>query len=604
MIRPFSAQIAHLAWRHGLSGDEAVLLAAGLGLASSIGVTFQQAGSTRGLLAEVAGSLRPRDDADGLASAREWLRHPSAPYELFDSLDGSVEALLESTAGPMDWDAELDALLEAASYRGPVIGMPVAIAAAMLDVLALPAAGNCACTFGPTATIAWALSERRHVKFYAGDPDTARLFSMFAAASGRDLLVDRRNPLDGSFAPVQSEVASRDRPPLEEVDHLISVSPFGQRVRNIDETVVSIEALQVQRLRRFARKTFLTIVPDGFLFRDSRSEADVRRDLVETAAVEVESLPAGVFGRSQGISTSLVRVRESKGGKPVRFLDGRNMRSQTTGKIQERLLIQHLQDWPQMRDHEDRSAMVPTDTIAANNFVLMPDRYVRPKALQTIQDAVAELPQVALTDVATIERGKAPRPTHEAEGEPALVCLELAPGDIQGGFVGKPRRTVAFSADEAQRARNVGVRPGDILVSIKGNVGICGMVPEAAPSPEDEEPWIISQSLAIIRYRPNPHIPSPEILNAVLTAPWVRRGLERLAGGSTVRTLSMNDLRKMEIPVLPAAQLAAVGKVLDQVTQEREEVAERLASIGSYQRRIWAKLWGMNPDKQDHSLYA
>lgn len=603
MKESLSARIAQIAWRHGFSGAEVALFAGGLNLARSMGLSLSQSPSLRGLLADVGDRLEPLSEWDALTAAADWLRHPSMPEAMLARLEESVEAVLDVAADIPDWNDELGAVIEAVGYRGLFLSMPLPTARAFLNVLDLPASGDCVCAFGASASLAWSLSETRPVRLYAGEPDVARLFAMFAAAAGRDLVVDRRNPLDGSFLPTLSDTELRDRSPMTEADYIVSIPPFGLRIRDIDGGLVPVEALQVDRLRRFARREFLTVVPEGFLFRDGRRETQIRRELVETCKVEVDSLPAGVFGRASGVLSALLRISAGHEGS-VRFVDGRTMPAQSSGKVQERLLLQHLASWPEVRNDEERSASPSIDTLAENNFVLVPERYVRPTALQTIQEAAAELPHVALTDVAMIERSKAPRPLHDAEEQPALVCREIAPSDINEGIVAEPRRTVNFSEDEAKRARSVAVSAGDIVVSIKGNVGIVGIVPVSAPDADSDEPWIISQSLAIVRYRTNSHVPSAEMLNAILTAPWVRHSLERLAAGSTVRSLSMGDLRQLQIPLLTAREFEAVGKVLGMVAETREEIRALVEKVASSQRRIWTKLWGMNPDEQDDALYA
>jgi hypothetical protein len=599
----FSARFAQLAWRHGVSGSEVALLAGGLNLARSFKLSCSSSGSLQRLLSEVADRLHTGAEWDGRGAAADWLRHPSIPGPVLDRLAAGVDALLDSAPDKVNWDNELGAVLESVGHRGEVLGLPLAIAIALQTVLAIPESGVCACLFGPTATIAWTLSETRPVRLYVGEPDVARLFSMFAVGAGRRLIVDRRNPLEGSFMPSLSDMGVRDRSPVVEVDYILSVPPFGLRVRDTDGSPVSIEAIQLDRLRRFARREFVTIIPDGFLFREGRREVQIRRELIESGTIEVDSLPPGIFGRVSGVSTAVLRVVPEESGQ-VRFVDGRTMRAQSSGKVQQRLLLQHLASWPEIRSDKELIASVPVKTVAENNFVLMPDRYVRPAALQAVHDAAAELRHVQLSEVAAIERTKAPRPLHDAEEEPWLVCREIAPSDIHHGVVGEPRRTVNFAENEAQRAKSLVVRDGDILVSIKGNVGIVGIVPDSAPQADADEPWIISQSLAIIRYRSNPHIPSPEVLNAILTAPWVRQGLERLAGGSTVRTLSMGDLRQFEVPLLEPREFEAVGKVLNLVAEKREEIRARIASIDSHQRRIWNKLWGMNPDQRHDMPHA
>jgi restriction endonuclease S subunit len=135
------------------------------------------------------------------------------------------------------------------------------------------------------------------------------------------------------------------------------------------------------------------------------------------------------------------------------------------------------------------------------------------------------------------------------------------------------------------------------LVSIKGNVGIVGIVGvEADAARIAKEPWIVSQSLAIVRLYDPVHFSSPHLLNAFLTAPWVREKLESMSGGSTVRTLPISALRGLIVPVPSADESAQAQQALDRIDMLREKIAEILQDKASQQDALWHQLWHIDPE--------
>lgn len=594
----FASRLCDAFRQTGLAPHDTAPLAAACLLASQYAV--DPVDGLGKIFAAVARELPHASHHDGITRARDWLENPTIPGVIEKSISTwSLPLIGEAAASVIDWDAEANALLDVLSARGSA-SMDMAVADALTKLMPLKSDGSCTCAFGASAAIAWSLSRHRPVTWVVSEPDLVTLFSLLAAAAKRPLTIDRRNPLDGTFGPVQGEhIRTQRSSPIGTVDYIITAPPIGMRLLGSDKGTM-LEGRQVALLSPLAKRAFITLLPDGTLFREGRADVSLRQTLVETRSVAVTSLPSGIWGRWSGVSTSLVTITPEL-TDTARFIDGRTMATQSVGRVQSRLLAQHLSELGKRGENAPRWVQVPVGEIAAQNFILTPDRYLRSNEDDAIAAALAQGETILLDEVAVIERSKAPRPLLDDAEPAALTCREIAPADIQDGAVRLPKRVVRFSEAESKRARNVGVAPGDILVSIKGNVGVVGRVPNLDVIASDvfDEPWIVSQSLAIVRWQPNAAIPSPDILALLMTAPWVRTQLERLSGGTAINTLPISALRGLELPVPDPEQCAAATREAQMIADLEERAARLREEISASRHTLWQKLWQLEPESQE-----
>lgn len=599
MQRSFLSQALNTLWRHGLSSEDAMLVAVSiLTLAHELPRT--KTWPSENALRVMADLLKPEGPNDALHQAREWLRDPGLDDATVASAVNAILPLLPRPGEEADWDAEVAALFASAGRRG--LGfMPSVIADALCDALTLPVEGRCSCAFVSAAPIAWSISRTRPVTLYAGE--NLLSLAILAQAAKRELHIVWRNPLDGTRMPTTGEFLTPDRSsPVEEADYIISAPPFGLRLHDPSVKGRLVEGLQIDRLAPLARKAFITLLPDGLLFREASADVELRRYLVEAYAITVMSLPTGVWGRAAGVLTSLLIARSHRDPE-ARVIDGRTMELQSVARVQDQLLAQHLEQWRDLvGESTNQGEIVTPARLEESYFVLLPDRYIRTDRQEALSSALLELQTVKLEDVASIERSKAPQSLRDVAATPELMAHEVSPSDIVDGVVQRPKRRVGFSGDERKRIEGVTIKPGDILVSIKGSVGVVGQVPLDAKLDELlDEPWIVSQSLAIIRWRPNSAILSASILGAILTAPWVREELERLSGGSVIKTLPMSAVRALQIPVPLPEDMGELVENLDTINAMRADIEARITNLRNRRMAVWSRLWNiyLEPGEQD-----
>lgn len=575
-------------FRRGARNADAVMLA----VATVVGWNeHRQASSGRDLFGNLVAQLGAQHADDALAVASDWLTDPGLSSVDWDMIDDALRFLQRDARGPVDWNAEVATAL-APDHRQGSMALSAVLARSMGRVIDLPIQGTVGCLYAPSASVAWVLAEEREVSLFA-DQDVAIMMALLARAACRPLKVSRRNPLDGSYMPASYIHDTPGRqPPFDRFDHIFTAPLFGARISEGPSKGMPFEAYQLEHLAGRATKSFNTLIPDGVLFRETKFETELRRTLVEQYDVTVMSLPSGMYWPSMGLSTSLVKLEPAGDGR-VSVIDGRSMEKTSSGRVQEGLIVPHLEQFRGMRSKDpDRETIVSANKLADSNFALLPERYITSGNLAEVERALDHRQLVALGDLATIERNKAPTQLRGIVEGPPLTAMEIAPMDVADGRVRTPTRQHAFELSEASRVNGVTVRLDDILVSIKGNIGNVGIVgTDAVKAEQLDDPWVISQSLAIVRLQPNPYIQSPAVLNALLTAPWVREKLDSMAGGTTVRSLPISALRKLSIPVPTPEECAEAEAQLDEISTMREQVSIQQKNLADRQRHLWAQLW-------------
>jgi hypothetical protein len=177
-----------------------------------------------------------------------------------------------------------------------------------------------------------------------------------------------------------------------------------------------------------------------------------------------------------------------------------------------------------------------------------------------------------------IIRGCAFRPDERHESGDYLILSpsHLLPGGIEAGTTRRNRYAVASASERFEQCI---VQEGDILVGLISD-------PTVYVYKEDDPPAIAGSNVAIIRVPDNKYVAiylqTTAGLNLFLSQ------ADRKATGESIRRLLVHDLRKIRIPILPLADLNAVGDEeinaasVDQLEALKQELAlprQRLADL-------------------------
>jgi hypothetical protein len=542
-------------------------------------------------LGALAEQLKARDGHDGLALARDWLlefRVDPIDLEPLQKMYGAISREVDTDHVKSTLAVSQDVLevLFVARHFGMAKSMPATI----VEMLEADGEDRIGCAFPLSAGVALACAQKNEVVLFAGDPTISMVVALLSLATDAKLVTDRRDPLSGAYLGTRRTGVSN---PLEDLkfEHLVSIPPYGALYEmGPGLGRKGAESIQFDAFSGRWSKTLITIVSDGFLNRTSAADVAVRRLLLERYGIDLTSLPAAIWGRSSGLQTTLLRFSPNPAANVI-FVDGRSMGSQGRPSAPE--LARHVEELPWLHQQPERYAAAPIAAVAADQFNLSVDRYVKSALVQQMEAGLNSRPTVALGDITEIVRPQAARPLREGDDEDAFEAVEVTTSDIDEGALLTPGRLVRFAHRDAERVLKSAVRPGDVIVSVKGRVGLVGVVPDRAPTEPGALPWVISQSFAILRVKDEGAEIDSGVLGSLLSAPWAQEKLQALAGGSTVPMISMTDLRAFTLPMPDEEALDDARSGLQEIELWRQQIAVMKRGIEKKRKAVWASLWDM-----------
>ena len=409
------------------------------------------------------------------------------------------------------------------------------------------------CGFDLAAPIALELAKEHSVFLQLPSVSLARVAALLAIAGKYSLKVSCSNPMDLASTPkYSSQQISSPR------DYSVVLPPFGRRYLHEPAaggshwrslaTEESSYYIHLALNRSYKRR--LVLLPDGFLFRTTKNEQKHKRSLVVNDGLSsVISLPRGIIGGDRGVLSSLLVFDSSATGavEGIKFVDCRSKWSNKPKFESADGTQTRLRSWLSRinSSSDDRYlTTVKLDELDANDFNLLVDRYVIDPKVRQQRQLLARQETIPLDDIAELYRPQVIKSSPESRWptiDQIITIREVATGDIHDGIVGKPDKEIDLWAGDINQIERAILRPGDILISIKGKVGVAGVVPAEAPSGVFGA-WLPGQPFVIARLRRSAAIANPVVLARYLTSPNGQAQLWALAGGTTVSFIQMADL--------------------------------------------------------------
>jgi len=292
---------------------------------------------------------------------------------------------------------------------------------------------------------------------------------------------------------------------------------------------------------------------DGEMFRMVGIEPIIRRNLIDSGRLRaVMGIPAGLAFSNTSIRTNLVLLSDRSADEirdVVWFADLGHDAVAVRGR-RGRLEVREGVRWSDILTQSSITDAglardVPRAEIVANNFVLLTDRYLNTGPRDRIDQLLAKSEVVHLEDVAELIR-----PMSLSRDDVGDYTLrESAPSDIsERGFLNEPSRTVQVDRAKYVKGYNQQLRSGDLVLAVKGSVGVIGLVPEHVPGDGKSEIWTVGQSMMILRPKKRSGI-SPLALYEYLSNDTVQAFVRSLAGGAAIQSLSIKDIKNIPIPV-------------------------------------------------------
>ncbi len=174
------------------------------------------------------------------------------------------------------------------------------------------------------------------------------------------------------------------------------------------------------------------------------------------------------------------------------------------------------------------------------------------------------MPLGDLTD--KIRDGVHRRPNYVTSGVPFLTVRNLTATDS----ITLDGCRFISADDHRSLRRRTDPRPGDVLVSKDGTLGVARLVPEDFPE------FNIFVSIAQRRVRRD--LILPELVRAFFDSPFFGRQLGRLSAGSGLRHIHLSHFRRFVLPVPPLGEQRRIADrlaVLDRLVGREDEHLEQ-----------------------------
>ncbi len=308
----------------------------------------------------------------------------------------------------------------------------------------------------------------------------------------------------------------------------------------------------LQALKKDGRA--LSCMLGGRPLKGSRDSLHMRKRFVENGWVKaVITLPLGCIPSNPLAQPVLVSLSKVKGSS-VRFVDASDL------DIAASTCLEELRT--RLTEDSSRSTVVATSEIAAMEYSLSPDTYLRAQG----DDCVP------LGELVTISRGLmfSGRKLDSLVAEEGSDVAYLKIIDIDDGLIGEPS---TFLADSDEYKSSNFIEEGDVVVSKNGAPFKVAIYEGGF----EQKRLIANGNLYVLKLQESSGI-DPYYLAAYLSS---KAGMLALASSSTgtrIPTLSLTELKKLPIPMGKSkADQARVAKQYKQSLSDLRRAKEQLA---------------------------
>jgi type I restriction enzyme M protein len=375
------------------------------------------------------------------------------------------------------------------------------------------------------------------------------------------------------------------------------VLTFGLRVRDdggpdpygrFPVRMLHGEARQIAHLLAQSKGRVLAIVPEGFLFRAAGGERDYKEHLIRRGILAaVIRLPRGALAPFTQVQTAMLLL-ESEGRKSadVLFVDASDELGPKDGKRAhaDRDPVTKIAGIVDSRRPTAISVLADYDAIAAQDFNISVDRFVRSDEAQRVAEVIDSAEAVAaLNDIAEIIR---PQSFPSEGGERVATFAEVGLQDIEpDGQIRRPAKRTEIDEAIIGKILKQRLAPGDVLVSVRGRIGAVGMVQEAEPD-EEVAGWLASQAFVVVRLRETSPV-SQLTLYRYLASPLGQGLLQSLSTGTTVPMVSMGDMKRLRIMVPTVKEQRGIEAQYEKLRKLRDQIRKLEALTEDLNGAVW-----------------
>ncbi|RGI29681.1 N-6 DNA methylase [Melissococcus sp. OM08-11BH] len=374
----------------------------------------------------------------------------------------------------------------------------------------------------------------------------------------------------------------------EKVDRVITMHPFGAKyaVKHTEETnqkfVFGLPSKNqadwayisnaITSLKDSGGKA-VVLTTNGALFRGGMDEK-IRKSILGFDFLEaVISLPNNVFVPMTGISTAILVFNTNKSDQLknyVHFIKVDEKKLNITGRresgLTEEIVDEVIKAYKNKETIEQFSKIVPISEVGTDWSV---EQYITTQHY-TVDgvDYVVDFEQldqvntVCLEDIVTIDRGfNLTQKSESNHGEYNIIKIS----DITEEGIDYPN--LSYVNTSISGIENYVLKPNDLLLSIRGNIH------KVVKFDSDKQNIIFNSNLVRVRIK---HGYDPEWLLLYLKSPLAQILFTKYSKGTTVKQISMNDLKKMPVPVISIENQISLAASYNQKMNEVRRKMKKL----------------------------
>jgi|GEM_PF-4688853 len=349
-------------------------------------------------------------------------------------------------------------------------------------------------------------------------------------------------------------------------------------------------------LRRIAHRDIPAVVcvPAGLLFQGG-DPTRLRKELVDTSRLRtVIELPSNVFPGA-GIASAIVVLGPPRDtSREVTLIDVAPMLRggwHPDRWVRARQAIVAALDQTGVQDAElpPTVIVVTPGELKAADYILTSARHRSSPLLEWLN----ERRTVPLDSLVTITRPPAVSKTADDLSERTIDYTEavLADFDEADRLDTDGGRRHSTGTDDRERIDRMALRPNDILLASRSDVGMAALVPDTVGLRH-----IPGQTMVRLRLKEDVQGINAPVLLRYLRSPSVLAHLRARAGGSAVKALKADDIRNLPVPLFSESErktlsahddgIVEASKAVEEYRQKMNDLRDRsLQAIGNGSQR-------------------
>lgn len=380
----------------------------------------------------------------------------------------------------------------------------------------------------------------------------------------------------------------------------LALLPFGVNVpaETVDQDLFgrfkektrSMTVLAVRHILAQTQGRAIMTAMNALLF-SAGAERSLREDLLRRQQIEaVIAMPPGLLGVT-AIPFTILILNTEKPCETVRFVNADTPQfKEAISRTKSRLInLDELIDTALGASDSDIVRNISTQQILDNDAQLQVNRYVLGATEQKVTRMLATMESRRLDDISTLVKPMANSIT-EHDG---ITLHEVGAADLPDyGYIRTASKQIRVE-HKADKLREQYLRPDDIVLIIKGNLGKVGIVPHDVPPP-GENGWIAGQSAAVIRLEKSSGI-DPRAVFILLRSELGKELVKTLASGSAIPFVQLRELTQLAIPI-PSRQES--DNAITILTEE-DALQHRINELQLSQASLSARCWSLEHNEEN-----